>query len=40
MIDEYAPDFSSSIIDYEMLTPLDLEREFGLKGKVAVKIFP
>ncbi|XP_078430454.1 FAD/NAD(P)-binding oxidoreductase family protein [Wolffia australiana] len=32
MIDEYAPGFSSSIIGYEMLTPPDLEREFGLTG--------
>ncbi|RWW88809.1 hypothetical protein BHE74_00002298 [Ensete ventricosum] len=33
LIDEYAPGFSSSIIGYEMLTPPDLEREFGLTGK-------
>ncbi|KAF6166655.1 hypothetical protein GIB67_005517 [Kingdonia uniflora] len=32
LIDEYAPGFSSSIIDYDMLTPPDLEREFGLTG--------
>ncbi|XP_010254832.1 PREDICTED: pyridine nucleotide-disulfide oxidoreductase domain-containing protein 2 isoform X2 [Nelumbo nucifera] len=30
LIDEYAPGFSSSVIDYDMLTPVDLEREFGL----------
>ncbi|RZR84172.1 hypothetical protein BHM03_00010938 [Ensete ventricosum] len=33
LIDEYAPGFSSSIIGYDMLTPPDLEREFGLTGK-------
>lgn len=32
LIDEYAPNFSSSIIGYDMLTPPDLEREFGLTG--------
>ncbi|KAJ3674449.1 hypothetical protein LUZ60_005065 [Juncus effusus] len=32
LIDEYAPGFSSSIIGYDMLTPLDLEKEFGLTG--------
>ncbi|XP_077233339.1 FAD/NAD(P)-binding oxidoreductase family protein isoform X1 [Tasmannia lanceolata] len=32
LIDEYAPGFSSSIIGYDMLTPRDLEREFGLTG--------
>ncbi|KAJ7552436.1 hypothetical protein O6H91_06G054900 [Diphasiastrum complanatum] len=32
LVDEYAPGFSSSIIDYEMLTPPDLERVFGLTG--------
>ncbi|PPD95447.1 hypothetical protein GOBAR_DD07527 [Gossypium barbadense] len=32
LIDEYAPGFSSSIIGYDMLTPPDLEREFGLTG--------
>ncbi|PKA47487.1 prolycopene isomerase [Apostasia shenzhenica] len=32
MIDEYAPGFSSSIIGYDMLTPPDLERVFGLTG--------
>ncbi|MCL7038928.1 hypothetical protein MKW94_025707 [Papaver nudicaule] len=32
LIDEYAPGFSSSIIRYDMLTPPDLEREFGLTG--------
>lgn len=32
LIDEYAPGFSSSIIGYDMLTPVDLEREFGLTG--------
>ncbi|EPS67844.1 hypothetical protein M569_06929, partial [Genlisea aurea] len=32
LIEEYAPGFKSSIIDYDMLTPPDLERVFGLKG--------
>lgn len=32
LIDEYAPNFSSSVIGYDMLTPPDLEREFGLTG--------
>ncbi|KAK6932102.1 hypothetical protein RJ641_001726, partial [Dillenia turbinata] len=32
LIDEYAPGFSSSIVDYDMLAPPDLEREFGLTG--------
>ncbi|XVE87301.1 hypothetical protein DITRI_Ditri18aG0106300 [Diplodiscus trichospermus] len=32
LIDEYAPGFCSSVIGYDMLTPPDLEREFGLTG--------
>ncbi|KAK6932101.1 hypothetical protein RJ641_001725 [Dillenia turbinata] len=32
LIDEYAPGFSSSIVDYDMLAPPDLEREFGVTG--------
>lgn len=32
VIEEYAPGFTSSIIDYEMLTPPDLEEVFGLTG--------
>ncbi|CAL5197593.1 unnamed protein product [Lathyrus oleraceus] len=32
LIDEYAPGFSTSVIGYDMLTPPDLEREFGLTG--------
>ncbi|XP_058081418.1 uncharacterized protein LOC131229472 isoform X2 [Magnolia sinica] len=32
LIDEYAPGFTSSIVDYDMLTPPDLERVFGLTG--------
>ncbi|KAK3224114.1 hypothetical protein Dsin_011139 [Dipteronia sinensis] len=32
LIDEYSPGFSSSVIGYDMLTPPDLEREFGLTG--------
>ncbi|CAM6103639.1 unnamed protein product [Calypogeia fissa] len=32
LVDEYAPGFSSTVIDYEILTPPDLERVFGLTG--------
>ncbi|KAI0501426.1 hypothetical protein KFK09_016371 [Dendrobium nobile] len=32
LIDEYAPGFSSTIIDYDMLTPPDLDRIIGLTG--------
>ncbi|KAJ8443688.1 hypothetical protein Cgig2_019670 [Carnegiea gigantea] len=32
LIDEYAPGFRSSVIGYDMLTPPDLERVFGLTG--------
>ncbi|KAG6543436.1 hypothetical protein Mapa_015106 [Marchantia paleacea] len=32
IVDEYAPGFSSSIVGYDMLTPPDLERIFGLTG--------
>ncbi|MCO5563317.1 hypothetical protein L7F22_016957 [Adiantum nelumboides] len=32
LIEEYAPGFTSSIVDYEMLTPPDLEEVFGLTG--------
>ncbi|KAH9711412.1 Amino oxidase domain-containing protein [Citrus sinensis] len=34
LIDEYAPGFSSSVIGYDLLTPPDLEREFGLTGNL------
>ncbi|MBM3766579.1 MAG: NAD(P)/FAD-dependent oxidoreductase [Acidobacteria bacterium] len=35
IIDEYAPGFSSSIEHYQLLTPLDLERRFGItKGNI------
>ncbi|KAI5069333.1 hypothetical protein GOP47_0015634 [Adiantum capillus-veneris] len=34
LIEEYAPGFTSSIVDYEMLTPPDLEQVFGLTGHV------
>jgi phytoene dehydrogenase-like protein len=34
LIDEYAPGFSSSVVGYDMLTPPDLEREFGLTGNL------
>jgi phytoene dehydrogenase-like protein len=30
IVDEYCPGFSSSVIDYDALSPLDLERVFGL----------
>ena len=32
IIDEYAPGFSSSVIGRDVLSPLDLERTFGLTG--------
>ena len=32
VIDEFAPNFSQSVIAREVLTPLDLERRFGLVG--------
>ncbi|CAA0839563.1 FAD/NAD(P)-binding oxidoreductase family protein [Striga hermonthica] len=32
LIEEYAPGFNSSIIGYDMLTPPDLEKDFGLTG--------
>ncbi|KAL2650946.1 hypothetical protein R1flu_019074 [Riccia fluitans] len=32
LVDEYAPGFSSSVLGYDMLTPPDLERIFGLTG--------
>lgn len=35
IVDEFAPGFSSSIIGYDALSPLDLERIFGLhKGNI------
>lgn len=35
ILDEYAPGFSSSIEHYQLLTPLDLERRFGItKGNI------
>ena len=35
IVDEFAPNFSSSIIDYDALSPLDLETVFGLpKGNI------
>lgn len=33
LVEEYAPGFKSSVIDYEMLTPPDLERIFSLTGE-------
>lgn len=32
VMDEYAPGFSSSVQDYQVLTPIDLERIYGLTG--------
>lgn len=32
VMDEYAPGFSSSVLDYQVLTPADLERVYGLTG--------
>ena len=32
IIDDYAPGFSSGVEHVQTLTPLDLEREFGLTG--------
>lgn len=35
IVDEFAPNFSSSIVGYDALSPLDLERIFGLyKGNI------
>ncbi len=33
-IEEYAPGFRDLIVDYEVLTPPDLESTFGLTGGV------
>ncbi len=32
VMEEYAPGFTSSVIDYQVLTPVDLEQTFGLTG--------
>jgi phytoene dehydrogenase-like protein len=32
LLDEYAPNFKSSVLDRQVLTPLDLERVFNLSG--------
>jgi phytoene dehydrogenase-like protein len=32
ILNEYAPNFKSAVIDRQVLTPLDLERTFGLTG--------
>ena len=32
IVDEYAPGFSASVENYQVLTPVDLEREYGLTG--------
>ena len=31
-VDEYAPGFAASVIGRQVLSPLDLERQFGLLG--------
>src|SRR5208282_393466 len=32
ILDEYAPNFKRSVIDRQILSPVDLERRFGLTG--------
>jgi phytoene dehydrogenase-like protein len=32
ILNEYAPNFKQSVIDRQIITPLDLERRFGLTG--------
>ncbi|MFO0815421.1 MAG: NAD(P)/FAD-dependent oxidoreductase [Gemmatales bacterium] len=32
VMDEYAPGFSSSVLEYQVLTPVDLEQIYGLTG--------
>ena len=32
LIDRYAPGFKSHIVDHKILTPVDIEREFGVSG--------
>src|SRR5207249_10035094 len=32
ILNEYAPNFKRSVIDRQVLSPLDLERRFGLTG--------
>lgn len=39
-IDEYAPGFRDLIVGYEVLTPPDLERVFGLTGGVSPRSKP
>jgi phytoene dehydrogenase-like protein len=31
-VDSYAPGFAQSVVDRQVLSPLDLERQFGLLG--------
>ncbi|PIO73822.1 hypothetical protein TELCIR_04189 [Teladorsagia circumcincta] len=35
-IDSYAPNFSNSVVGYEVLSPPDIERIFGLTGGTAM----
>ena len=37
-IEDYCPGFKASIVGYEVLTPPDLERVFGLTGGVPYNI--
>lgn len=32
VMDEYAPGFSSTVLDYQVLTPVDIEQIYGLTG--------
>ena len=32
MVERYAPGFKASVIDRQILTPIDLEEKFGLTG--------
>ena len=38
-IAQYAPGFKDSIVGYDILTPPDLERIFGLTGGVSQRLF-
>ena len=39
IIDSYAPGFSASVVGRDILSPLDLERTFGLTGGVRLLLF-
>jgi Phytoene dehydrogenase and related proteins len=36
-IEQYCPGFTQDIVGYEILTPPDLEKEFGLTGGVRIE---